>query len=520
MHKKFLLLIFNFSCLIFNSTFSQPAIQWQKCLGGTNHDYGTCQDVTSDGGCIVAGYALSNNGDITGNHGGQDIWVAKLDSTGNIQWQKCLGGSGVDRPYSIRHTSDGGYIVAGYTVSFDGDITFNHGTDYWVVKLTSTGAIQWQKCLGGSAEDIAYSVVQISGGGYMVAGFTSSNDGDVTGNHGNQDYWIVKLDASGAVVWQKCFGGAYSDVAYSIQETTDGGFIIGGSSFSNNGNVSGNHGYADYWLVRIDGSGNILWQKSLGGTLTDVAYSVQQTFDGGYVAAGRTLSSDGDVHCNNPTSNFWIVKIDDDASIQWDVCIGGFYDDSARSICQTPDGGFVVTGASYSNDGHAIGHHGTTAYSDYLAAKINSAGTVVWSKCLGGANDDIAYAIQPSMDGGYFITGSTLSTDGDVTSNHGNHDYWVVKLATDITGMNENVSDSYFNIWPNPFSTHATIKFPNEINQGMLRLYDMYGEVILERNNIMGKEIIINAENLSSGVYAAVVLEKGKKIYSGKAMVY
>jgi hypothetical protein len=286
-------------------------IQWQKCLGGTGDDRANSIQQTTDGGYVVAGRTYSNDGNVTGNHGSDDYWVVKLDASGNIQWQKCLGGTSWEYASSIQQTTDGGYVAAGYTRSNDGDVSGNHGDwDYWVVKLDSSGNIQWQKCLGGTSWDEAYSIQQTTDGGYVVTGYTTSNDGDVSGNHGGEDYWVVKLDSSGNIQWQKCLGGTGDDRANSIQQTTDGGYVVAGYTYSNDGDVSGNHGGRDFWVVKLDASGNIQWQKCLGGTNWDEAYSIHQTTDGGYVVAGRTWSNDGDVsgyHGGN--YDYWVVKL-------------------------------------------------------------------------------------------------------------------------------------------------------------------------------------------------------------------
>ncbi|MGB3074225.1 MAG: hypothetical protein WBB36_02835, partial [Chitinophagales bacterium] len=196
----------------------------------------------------------------------------RAQSPSSIEWQKCLGGSGYEIAKSVQQTSDGGFIVAGYTESTDGDISGNHGgSDYWVVKLDSHGVMEWQKCLGGSYYEFAHSVQQTTDKGFIVAGYSSSNDGDVSGNHGDYDYWIVKLDSTGTMEWQKCLGGSKYDAAHSIQQTSDGGFIVAGETGSTIGDVSGNHGSGDYWVVKLDGSGNIEWQKCLGGNDYDVA---------------------------------------------------------------------------------------------------------------------------------------------------------------------------------------------------------------------------------------------------------
>ena len=201
--KKNLLLLVSCILLLGSATIkAQPAIQWQKCLGGTDYDWASSVQQTADGGYIVAGTANSNNGDVTGNHGGRESWVVKLDSNANIQWQKCLGGTNWDGASSVQQTSDGGFIVEGYANSNDGDVTGNHGSiECWVVKLDGSGNIQWQKCLGGTGYDDAFSVKQTADGGYIVAGETNSNDGDITGNHGGGDNWIVKLDSSANIQW-------------------------------------------------------------------------------------------------------------------------------------------------------------------------------------------------------------------------------------------------------------------------------------------------------------------------------
>ncbi len=196
-------------------------IVWEKSLGGNRPDYSRAIRQTTDGGYIVAGHTRSNDGDVTGNHRpstinenyADDAWIVKLNSTGSIQWQKCLGGTGDngDRAYSVEQTIDGGYIFAGFTSSYDGDVTGNHGglLDYWVVKLSSAGDIQWQKCLGGSKSEDAYSIKQTADSGYILAGRTNSDDGQVSGFHGGNtlDFWIVKLNNTGDLQWQKSLGG-------------------------------------------------------------------------------------------------------------------------------------------------------------------------------------------------------------------------------------------------------------------------------------------------------------------------
>jgi hypothetical protein len=283
----------------------------------------------------------------------------KLNSTGNLEWQKCLGGSGFDMAYSIIQTSEGGYAIAGSTNSADGDVSGKHGaTDAWVVHLNSSGSIEWQKCLGGTTGDqMANSIIQTPDGGYAVAGRTSSSDLDASGNHGSYDAWVVKLDGQGNTERHKCLGGSSSEQANSIVRTTDGGYAVAIITASTDGDVSGNHGGGDGWIVRLDSSMNILWQKSIGGTDDEAIYSIVQSSDGGYVIAGRTKSTDGDSAGNHGGYDMWIVALTASGNINWQKCIGGTGDEYATSMIQTSDG-YALAGYSTSSDGQVTANHG------------------------------------------------------------------------------------------------------------------------------------------------------------------
>lgn len=407
-----------------------PAIQWQKSLGGSGADQANAIRQTGDGGYIVAGQTGSTDGDVAFSHGSNDFWVVKLKNDGTIEWQKSLGGSGDDAAQSIQPTADQGYIVAGYSNSTDGDVTGNHGGyDYWVVKLDNTGGIQWQKSLGGSASELAYAIQPVADG-YIIVGKAAFNNGDVTGNHGNSDYWVVKLKNDGSIEWQKSLGGWGEDVPNSVQSTTDGGYIVAGYTGSIDGDVTANHGSFDYWIVKLSGSGSIQWQKSLGGSDIDFAQDIQSTPDQGCVVAGYSSSTDGDVTGNHGTYDYWIVKLSNDGTIEWQKCFGGSTDDIAESIQLTTDGGCIVAGKALSNNsGDVTGNHGN---GDYWLVKLNGSGVLQWQKCLGSSEREFTRSVQLTTDGGYIVGGTSFNTNnGDVTGNHGSHDYWVVKLMPD-----------------------------------------------------------------------------------------
>jgi Secretion system C-terminal sorting domain len=412
----------------------EPRIQWQRSLGGSDDEIANSIQQTTDGGYIVAGISSSDDGDVSGNYGGfsgtQDCWVIKLSSAGNIEWQECLGGTDDDQAYSIQQTTDGGYIVAGHSGTDDGETSGYTGGSggYLIIKLNSNGIIKWQKSFGGSQWDEANSIQQTTDSGYIVAGSSSSNDGDVSGNHGANDCWVVKLNESGNIEWQKSLGGSQGDLANSIRQTTDGGYIMAGYTQSNDGDVSGNHGNNDYWVVKLDGGGNVEWQKTLGGSNFDEANSIQQTADGGYIVAGWSNSNDGDVSGNHGDYDYWVVKLNNNGNIEWQKSLGGSNTDNATSIQQTADGGYIVAGYVWSSDGDVRNNHGPD---DYWVVKLDNTGNIIWQKCLGGTTGDNASSIQQTADGGYIVAGQSISDDYDVTGNHGGYDMWIVKLGAD-----------------------------------------------------------------------------------------
>jgi hypothetical protein len=426
---------------------------WQRSLGGTDTDGVWSVLQTADNGYLIGGYTYSTDGDVNGNHGWDDAWIVKLNPSGILLWQKCFGGSDFDSARSTIQTSDGGYLITGFADSNDGDVSGNHGwSDMWALKTDSSGNIIWQKCLGGTDDESSRSVIETSDGGYLLAGYTWSDDGDVSGNHGDSDFWIVKIDISGNLLWQKCFGGSDYDHAYSGLETSDGGYLVAGYTYSNDGNVSGNHGNSDYWVVKTDTAGNLLWQKCFGGSDFDYAHSVIETSDGGYLVAGYSYSNDGNVSGNQGYSDYWIVKLDSSGNLLWEKSLGGSDDDQSYSVIQTSDGGYMVTGYSFSTDGDVSGNHGET---DYWIVKLDSSGNVIWQDCLGGSDYDEAYGLTDLSDGRYLIAGDSSSNDGDVSGNHGWEDFWVV-MVTPLHTI-ESSSDSWSIV--HPYGNHSYIEY-------------------------------------------------------------
>ncbi len=488
---------------------SQPSIQWQKCLGGSVNEQPYSHIQTNDGGYIFVGWSFSNDGDVSGNRGDSDCWVVKLSSIGTIEWQKSIGGSVDDYAFSIQQTNDEGYIVAGQTFSNDVDVSGNHGSsDYWVVKLNGLGAIMWQKCLGGSDSEQPHSIQQTNDGGFIVVGHSYSNDGDVSGNHGGRDCWVVKISSAGAIEWQKSYGGTDTDEAYSIQQTNDGGFVLVGNSYSNDGDVSGNHGGVDYWVVKLSIMGSIEWQKSLGGASSEKTFSFQKTNDGGFILAGYSYSNDGDISGNHGSSDYWIVKLNGQGEIEWQKSLGGTNEDIATSIQQSNDGGYIVAGGSFSNDGDVSGNHG--GY-DYWVVKLTSLGIIEWQKSFGGTFEDYASSIQQSNDGGYIIAGWSYSNDDDVSGNHGGVDYWVVKLTSSQLSI-ENSQSDLFSVFPNPAQNTINVKADIKLIGKPYAIYDNTGKVVISAK-ITSENLTIELINLSGGIYLFSVGENLKQTF-------
>ena len=511
--KRFKLYFF-IQVLFCTNLFSQtpPTLQWQKCYGGTKFEISNAIKQTSDGGYIVAGYTASNDSDVSGNKGGtEDAWIIKISNTGSLQWQKCVGGSLMDVFQDVLQTVDGGYIAVGYSYSNDSNVSGNHGkSDFWIVKLSSTGSLVWQKCYGGSKIDIAYKVIQCMDGEFLIAGSTESNDSNVNGNKGNSDGWLVKVNGSGVLQWQKCFGGMSNDAIRSIQQTADSGFVFTGTTSSSDTNILGNHGGQDLWVLKLDKTINIQWQKCYGGTQSETGFSVQNTSDGGYIIAGNTTSNDGDIASGNKGQyDFWVLKLTSSGIISWQKCIGGSNMDEAYSVIQTTDGGYVVSGYTQSNDIDVIGNHGNTP--DYWLVKLSSSGNILWQKCYGGSSTDIAYTLQQTSDGGLILSGESLSHDGDVFGNHGNFDFWVVKLSSITTEISETEKKNEINFYPNPSTGIFNLTNDNDEKLQTIIL-DMNGKIIDEFALDSRTEKQLNYVNLADGIYVVRLFNENKSM--------
>jgi len=361
---------------------------WTRTYGGAQDDHAWAAQQTTDGGYIAAGITYSFGA------GSCDMYLVKTDANGDTLWTRAYGGSFWDGGYSVQQTNDGGYIVAGATMSFGAG-----AHDVYLVKTDANGDSLWTRTYGGAAMDWGNWVEETSDGGYIIAGFTMSFGG------GAFDVYLVKTDAVGDTVWTRAYGGMAPDYGDCVQETSDGNYIVAGitSSFGAGGE--------DVYLLKTDASGDTLWALTYGGVEADGAWSVRQTTDGGYIVAGRTESfGAGDY-------DFWLLKTDASGDTLWARTYGGTGWDDAYDVRQTPDDGYILAGFTDS--------FGAGSYDVYLL-KTDASGDTLWTRTYGGGSPDFGTSIQRTQDGSYIVGGYTSSFGA------GGVDAWLLKLVGEI----------------------------------------------------------------------------------------
>ena len=391
MKKLFIFLVF---IVISHSvtTFCHSNQFWAKTYGGVKTDHAFSVHQTTDGGYVVVGYSDSFG------LGGYDIEIIKLNSEGTVLWEKTYGGIYNDYARSIQQTTDEGYIIAGYTFS-------SENFDFLILKLDSNGDATWIKTFGEDGSDTTRSVEQTADEGYIVLGNSNSFGVDA------EDIWVLKLDENGAVSWQNTYVGNSVNTARSIQQTADGGYIIAGRT-----TISGTFN-VDLWLLKLDSNGAISWQKTYGGEGFDGATSIWQTSDEGYIVSSWTTSFGVD------ESDIWLVKLDNLGDVTWQKTFGGAGEDYPVDIQQVSDEGYIIAGWTTS---FGSGNR------DYWLIKLDINGNISWERTYGGSLLDEAHFIRQTTDGGYIVAGDTVSFG------KGSSDYFVLKLdpSGEIPGCN------------------------------------------------------------------------------------
>ncbi len=462
-----------------NGLMAQSAIEWEDALGGIGYEELRCLQPTLDGGFVYACTSPSSeltSSDITEpTNGAGDYWIVKVDSDGIKVWDRRVGGSDFESAQEIQQTTDGGYIVGGFSKSpASGDKSENNygdisTDDFWVVKLDSVGIILWERTYGGSGDEELYHIQETADGGYILGG---SSDSPISGtktavNYGEQDYYVVKIDAVGNQLWDQSFGGLVRDVIQGMDEAADGSFYLGGYSESgatgNKSEPTFSPGRSDYWLVKIDSNGNKLWDRTYGGDSWDQIRNIIVSADQNVILAGWSKS---DATGNKTTVSFgledmWIMKVDPAGDILWQQNYGGNLKEECTQVFETSCGELLLGGFSRSpvsgnKTGNLEGNH------DYWILKTDALGNKIWDETYGGDDVDLLYDFKRSFDGGYILGGISISNGtGDRSEpSLGPQDVWIVKLKADPI-----VPDTFFVVDQscNPLDTVTMVY--NLINQ-------------------------------------------------------
>ena len=551
---------------------------WQKSFGGPGSDMLQSIKNTQDGGFILAGVSNSSNHKKDKSfrndkkdscRGGNDFWIIKLDASGNEEWQKTIGGSGQEKLQSICQTKEGGYILGGSSssdltpaVSIDekqniGEKTENSfgNMDYWIVKLDKKGKIEWQKIIGGLYFDELRSIEQTVDRGFILGGYSNSpaSGNKTDDNIGNGDYWVVKLDMKGEIEWQKTIGGSKDDYLYAIHQTYDKGYILGGNSNSgaSNSKSRNNDNGTDFWVVKLDEKGAILWQETYNIGKVDVFTSLVENDDhtlllGGFAQSESTATNKKD---DEEINDYVGIKITEKGEEIWRKSVGSKGEDILKKVIETRDGGYLFAGTSNpakartgvvlnSSNGKnqspvSVGNGATTnpledqtseikesvnelkdKANDFYNKNVNKAKEAAGLKedsrlkfgigsplgSSGGDSNSIGSGGSSNPSGGMGSNGNQnakLAPSRDKKTNYGSNDFWVVKLKDDTKPK---VVKASIEAIPNPAATFTNVIVGYEFTNGTATVVDMAGRV-LQQFKIDSRTVPVDLSNYPMGIY-------------------
>lgn len=495
------LLLSTFCLFVVTSLFAQvPNIDWVKQYGGNLGEFFRSVIKTEDGGYLMGGWSNSpvsgvKTDPVIGFN--YDYWVVKIDGSGNIQWQKTIGGGKTwalgdetgEILDSIVEASDGsGYYLCGDSdsgvVGMKTEPSYGE-YDYWIVKIDLNGNMLWQKALGGASTDRLFSATATVDGGCIVGGSSASGISGIKteSNRGNWDYWVIKLSTSGVLEWQKTFGGSSIDELYSIVPSADGYLLAGYSASPISGDkTESTKGYGDFWILKLSLSGELLWQKDIGGTGGDLLYTAVKTANG-YLLGGESESNSGFDKTENSRggSDYWMVAIDSNGTILWDKTFGGSDDDILLELAKISDTGYVLCGVSYSN---ISGDKTSNVYgdSDGWLIRTDSSGALLWQLGVGGIGEDGLNEVSTLIDGSILLGGvswETSANSGNITTpNYGAYDYLLVKLEPESLANND-LDYDIFKIYPNPTSEKVYMSFENPVAEVTVEVYSQLSQKVM-----------------------------------------
>ncbi len=524
MIRQRILSIFILLFLSITSTAQVDSV-WTRCVGGSSTEAngltlmnnlgspGLRMDVNSHGIFVVAS-STSNNGVVPANYGSEDVWVVKLTHQGDTLWSRVLRGSDFDRPFAIKALIDGGCVIAGRTLSMDGDFVGNHGAnDGFVIRLNSVGEVIWKKLYGGTEDDFLYDVIVCSDGDLAVCGESGSSDGDLAGT-GSGLSWMMKIQASnGNISWSKTFlgpNGNNQDALenfYRLIELSDGsGFVAAGYSVDNFNNINGD----DLYFHKISPTGNSLWNIKLGST--DGPEGIGGLLDAGngaFYAVGRLAGSLGaDVTSGYYGGNgdVWLLKISYSGNKIWDKHFGGTNWDIGFDIAKDTMNYVYISGFTRSAD--QVASASSFGLQDFWIIKTDSSGQMIWNKRMGGAQNDVLHSIN-IYHHQLFVMGRTNSSDQWIHHSFGDRDIWLAQLLQADGLKDFSISDvnDALKIFPNPGQNYFQVSHAKEIIN--IGVYDMRGLKIFETT-----QSIVSLPDLQAGLYLINVMdETGNSFY-------
>ncbi len=461
---------------------------------------------TSDGGYVIAGVTSVASAESVDYHGSLDGFVVKLNSNYETEWSRCYGTAGTEKIWEIKQTLDGGYVFTGTQYS-----AATHG-DYWIGRLSSTGDLLWQKTYGGSLDDVAESIEVLNTGEFLVAGTTSSSDNYIAAtfpfnNHGNSDYWVIKLDSNGNFIFGRPLGGASVDICHTMVSNPDGSYVVAGETTSHDGQVNCPNLYSpcesSIWIAKVANNNFIYntWASCFSPIMPsanfyNIPYRIIKTNDAGYLIVGQRQDH-FDSHIG---ADFWAIKIDSDGNEMWQNCYGGTKDDVASSVRQTSDGGYIIVGYTYSSNDQVIINYSTNnLMPNAWMIKINANGALQWQKSVSGRYNNFFYDVVEANPNEYIAvgTGPWMGNEGDYTECNGRQ-FMAVKISTTALNVNENdLSDFSLELFPNP--TSSLIHYKTNAIIKSVSYTDISGRCVLESHSDTITETDISS--LSSGIY-------------------
>ncbi|WP_017732643.1 T9SS type A sorting domain-containing protein [Nafulsella turpanensis] len=424
---------------------AQLSLNWEKTIGGNQDDNLSSVILTHDGNYLLAGTSSSKvSYERTAAHkGGKDYWIVKTDAQGNIIWDHAYGGRGDDELHAVLPTEDGGFLLAGNSssgMSGEKESPSQGGTDYWLVKTDASGRLLWEQTYGGNADDRLQAITPAPGGGYLLSGYSASGvsgSKSETGN-GGTDFWVIRIDAEGLLLWDKTFGGSEDEQLLAATAAPDGSFLLGGTSLSGVGGdkTEASRGDMDFWVIRIDAAGRQLWDRTLGGSGYDGLQAVEAIEGGGFLVGGFSHSdASGDKSHNRISdqyyySDYWFLRLDEQGNILWDNTLGGEGYDRLTAILPAPGGGYLLGGYSFSNS-TAFKSENSQGSSDYWLIKVDENGKKLWDKGFGSAGSDLLTDMLSTSNGSYLLAGYSWGyASGDKSSDRReiSSDFWILEV--------------------------------------------------------------------------------------------